>query len=110
MQAPPTEEKASSGFNVAASTFNFSAQEFVPLGTIAKTQEQFPGLGELDEEPKKKAKKTKKAKGAGPAQVAAKAEEDDSTPWKGKSSAFFAMKQAEGPPADALNPANFELN
>jgi hypothetical protein len=42
--------------------------------------------------------------------VAAKAEEDDSTPWKGKSSAFFAMKQAEGPPGDALNPANFELN
>lgn len=108
--APQTEEKSSSGFNPAASNFNFSAQEFVPLGTMANTKEQFPDLDALGEAPTKKSKKNKK-KNNGPAQqVQQKAEEDSSTPYKGKPSSFFVMKQNPGPPTDNLNPNNYELN
>ena len=46
-----------------ASAFNFSAQEFVPLGKMAKTSEQFPELGDMMDEPKKKTKKGKNKKG-----------------------------------------------
>ena len=45
-----------------STAFNFGATEFVPIGQIAKTKEQFPGLGEMGE-PTKKSKKNKKKQG-----------------------------------------------
>ena len=37
-------------------------------------------------------------------------EEDDGTPWKGKSADFFVMKPNNELPDDAANPFKFELN
>ena len=43
--------------------YNFSATEFVPISQIEKTEEQFPGLGEMEEPTKKSKKKIKKKQG-----------------------------------------------
>ena len=87
-----------------ASSFNFAATEFIPVGKInVVSNEQFPTLGDDDVGPKQGGGKKRKGKKGGvvvkPAQKD-KEEEDDSTPWKGKPSTFFIMTQKEGASTD----------
>ena len=88
-----------------------SVTEFIPKGKMVATQEQFPDLADAfaDEPKQKKGGKKGKKKTV----VAAKVEEeavDESTPWKGKPSAFFNMETAKEPLDDPVNPQNFEMN
>lgn len=66
--AAQTEESKSSAsaFNMGASNFNMAASEFVPVGTIVNTKEQFPDLMALSMEskPGKKSKKNKQNQAA----------------------------------------------
>lgn len=45
--APQTEEPAKTQFKPEASAFNLNVTEYIPQGKMAKTQEQFPDLGEV---------------------------------------------------------------
>lgn len=91
------------------------ASEFIPKGKMVATSEQFPDFD--DDDKPKKAGKGKGKKGGKKTTVvskpAAPVEEevvDDSTPWKGKPSAFFNMKTAAESLNDAGNPMDFEMN
>ena len=93
-------------------------KEFIPGGTLVKTDTEFPDLADAfaEEAPKKKGKGKKGKGGGAPAKVVVvkKVEEevDLTTPWKGKPSTFFVMKAAaEIPPVmDPNNPQNQELS
>ena len=108
MNDPNMKANKPQGFNPGATAFNISPGEFVPAGTIAKTQEQFPDLVNLGEDEPKRGKGKKKKKRGPQVQEPKKNEEDEQLQWKGKPSSFFDMKQLDGP-GDAANPNNYEM-
>lgn len=90
-------------FNLGGAGFNPNSGSFVPKGTFnAHTMDDAPSLDDLMDEPKKgKGGKAGKKKGKKTVVVAEKKEENElteeqaATPWKGKKSDFFIMKQDE---------------
>lgn len=72
-------------------------KEFIPAGAVVKTEEQFPDLDALADEPKKGGKKGKKGKKGGnvdaPKPKVVEDPVDETLPWKGKPSSFFTMDQ-----------------
>lgn len=118
-QSQPRQEetKASTGgMSLGTSSFNMdvtATKEFIPTGMMVKTDNEFPDLFS-EEAPTKKKGKGKKGKGPAKAVVVKKVEEevDLTTPWKGKPSTFFVMKELASPPQvmDPNNPMNQELN
>lgn len=110
-QAKPAEESNTGGFKVEASSFNITAGEFVPVGKVALTEEQFPTFGDDmggGSNTGKKKRKDKKKPQVQQQEDVKKEEEDNA--WKGKPSSFFEMTQGAQPSNDPQNPNNFELN
>ena len=97
-QAEDAPKSGASAFNPGSTDFNFNATEFVPAGQLVNTKEQFPDL--MDAMKEGKGGKKKKGNKAAVDLGAQKDQDADSTPWKGKPSAFFVMKKNDGPSTD----------
>ena len=116
MPASQPAAEGSSAPKIASGGWGSSAKakEFIPKGTVVKTEDQFMGLDALDEEAPKKKKGGKKGKVGQKVAVpepVSKEEEaqnalDESLPWKGKSSDFFLMVPTGG---DNPDPSQLEL-
>ena len=82
-----------------SSSFNMSAGEFVPMGKVALTEEQFPTFGDDmgggGNAGKKKRKDKKKTQVQQQQEDVKK--EDEENAWKGKPSSFFEMTQSANP-------------
>mmetsp|Transcript_12798 Transcript_12798/g.21651 ORF Transcript_12798/g.21651 Transcript_12798/m.21651 type:complete len:139 (+) Transcript_12798:405-821(+) len=92
----------------ATATTNVAVAEFVPKGTIAKTEEQFPDLNDDEDEKPKKKGKGKKKQQAPPKEIVEVV--DETTSFKGKPSTFFHMNTSSEPLNDNNNPNNYLLN
>jgi hypothetical protein len=108
MQVPTTEAG-----NLGAASFNLGgAGEFIPKGKMVATKEQFPDLGDMDDQgpKKKKGGKGKKKKAVSQPTAAEEEDVDNSVAWKGKKSEFFIMKPFAEPQNDPSNPNNMDMN